>query len=230
MSKKRRLRRERAFELERAGELDHRLDVIRVVLDRLLEQRDPAIHRIALGQAQVHHPAGERLVGFERLGPGVGNRRQILLRDVHFETRGQLGHELVLQLEQLFDSTVHLHGRELPAGGDFDPLRGDADAIAQALIRAAHRDRGAEPATKLHGLAIVDAASELAETALQLEDLLAGHDRHRLDPREVRGQRFGNALADPVVGGVAGDVGEVQHGDDRCRRGLGRLHRRHWHR
>ena len=51
---------------------------------------------------------------------------------------------------------------------------------------------------------------ELAEAALQLEDLLARHDGNRLDAREIGGQRLGNALPDPVVGGVAGDVGEVE--------------------
>ena len=82
----------------------------------------------------------------------------------------------------------------------------------RALIKRARRKAAsapaAEPATDLERMPIVGAASSGDQVSLQLEHVLARNHRHAADLREVGGQRFGDALPDPLVGGIAGDVRE----------------------
>ena len=110
----------RAFDLERAGQSDHRLDVPRIALERFLEQRDRAIDRIAPGEAEVEHPARVGLVRLDRLRAGVGDRGLVLLCDLHLQPFGQLAHQPVLQIEEVLHPAIHLDGGDLPAAGHLD--------------------------------------------------------------------------------------------------------------
>ena len=112
---------------------------------------------------------------------------------------GQVLDELILQIEDLVDRPVELHGGGRSRQRHLEHLRGDPDAIAKALVGAGDDKGGAEPATELERMPIVGAASSGDQVSLQLEHVLARNHRHAADLREVGGQRFGDALPDPLV-------------------------------
>ena len=105
------LREKRSLQVERAGERDERLDVLRIELHRLLEERNRAIDRVLAGKPEVQHAARVRLIRLHRLGAGVLDGRSIALPDFDLQSVGELGHQAILQLEQLIDAAVDLHRR-----------------------------------------------------------------------------------------------------------------------
>ena len=228
------LRQERAAHLQGVAERDERVHVGRLDLDRLVEQGDGALYRFFGGHAQVQHAALIRLVGRRHVGIGADGapftRLELALQSLAHEFLDQP----ILQVEDLGQRAVELHRRHGVAFLDGDGLAGHAHPLAHPLHRARHHPGGAEPAAEFDRLAGVFHAGGSSGGTLHVEDLFARNAAQAVHLGEVGGERFRHPLADPVVGRLAREVGERQHGHaatGRTRNGHARAetHRRQVH-
>ena len=178
--------------------------VIRVESDGLLEVMNGRGERLGLHRVDMLAGADVVLVGghVARLGG------QNLLPVGGVEADGQgledSGDDAVLHVEGVVPQAVDLLGCEGVAGSGVDERRGNADAVADALIAAADNPARTEVAADLHGDAGI--ALGAAEPAQTLDHADAAGDADGPEFREIGGEAFGDADAEPVEVGGAADV------------------------
>ena len=124
---------------------------------------------------------------------------------------GELRDDAILQIEDLIERTIGLGIRQALAGDDVDDARGDAQAIAGALVTADHRAIDAERAAQRRQLA----------TGLRDASMTRTRSMIRGVATQIVGDRFRDAGRQPRATGVAADILEVQHRHRRRRSGGG---------
>ena len=131
----------------------------------------------------------------------------------------QLEDDAILQREDLVERAVDLDVAQHRAGIHLDEPRGDADLRSEALERARDDPARAQAAADLDRKpVVVRRLVRRVEVAQRVEHALAADDREALHVLEIGGHRLGDARADPLVGGLARDVGERDDGDGVFRR------------
>ena len=139
----------------------------------------------------------------QRLGSPAGDREQC-------------GGHAVLQREQIVDDAVHNRRGGDRARPHLHQPRGDAQPLAEALIGAAHHPaRPDGPADLDHAAVRVRGCIGRGQGAHRLPNLLAAGRLHRRTLFERRGDRLGDACADPVVGRGAADIDELRNSQPR---------------
>ena len=191
------------------AELEVGAGVARVQRHRALEEEHRAVQRLVALQPEVQHAAGEGLVGVDHVRLLGAPRHPA---EIQAQTLGELGHDAVLQREDLGDAPVGLDRVRDRARLDVGDAGRDPDDVAQALERAAQDPPRAELAADAGRERLVGGGGGAGELAQRFPDALAGHDRQPLDALQVRGQRLRDTGAQPVGAAVASDVGEGHHG------------------
>ena len=198
--------------------------VIRVVLDRPLEQQRRTFGGLGGGQPHLDLSLGERLVGFDRFGLALLDRADRGVAEFELHVLAQLVDDLVLEIEDRVDPAVELHGLQQASRPDFDELRGNPDRVAQPLERAADDPGRCHTAADLDRCAVVQPLPFTGAQRLQcVEDLRPPDDLQLGDILEIRGDRLGDSRADPVIGRLLDQVHE-RHDRDAARRRAGRGH------
>ena len=118
--------------------------------------------------------------------------------------------DAILHVEEVVPPAVDFLGCEGVAGSGVDERRGDADSLADPLVAAADNPPRVEVAANLDGDAGIVLGT--AQPAQALDDADAAGDADGFEFREIGGEAFGDAGAEPVEIGGAADVPEV---DDR---------------
>ena len=191
----------------RGGETGPRERVARIDGDGALEVGDRArqlahVERLD-AQPAFHHGA----VGFEARRLAAARRRPCPALRAEAELAGELRRHLVLQREDLVEPAVDLGVGDGLAADDVHDARGDADALAVAL-EAADDDQP-------HAQRRRDVVHRAAGPPRRFGHAPAVDDAEAPERAQIAADGFGDAGREPRRLGVAGDVGEVEHGDGR---------------
>ena len=154
----------------------------------------------ARGGAEVGPPTAER-----RAAAARGRRRRGNERRPSAGAAGQLAGNPVLQVEDVGEGAVDPRGGGESAAQRVDEPRGDAQPIADALIAAGDDPAGAELTPQRRRGGVVPVRGDAAHRG---RDALERDHREGVAGLEVGRHRLRDAVAQPVVPLVAGDVGE----------------------
>ena len=191
---------------ERVGEADFRERVARVERERALEIGDRRVHLAHVERLELHASLGERLVGLEARCLAHADPTRAGGAGHQAEPGGELGDDLVLEVEDVRQQAVGLRVGERLARLDVHDPRRDAEAVARPLKAARHGQVG-QPLLPERGERSAGGAQGL------------GHHQPIDHPEpaelaQVVGDRLGDARGQPRVVGVAREVDEVGDGND----------------
>ena len=147
-----------------------------------------------------HKPVGAHVARMRRFLTPLGHI------DLAREPRGDRAGDLILKIEQVLELQVEPVGPQRGLGGRVDELDGDAKALIRPAQTAAENVAHAEAALDL-----------LGRIGAQVEqEGRMPRDHHQVaEPREAGDDILGDALAEVVVAGIAGEVGQRQDRDRR---------------
>ena len=150
-----------------------------------------------------HKPVGAHVARMRRFLTPLGHI------DLARELRGDRAGELILKIEQVLELQVEPVGPQRGLGGRVDGLDGDAKALVRPAQTAAEN--------VAHGRG--GCWTSWAGLAAQVEqEGRMPRDHHQVaEPREAGDDILGDALAEVVVAGIAGEVGQRQDRDRRMR-------------
>ena len=127
------------------------------------------------------------------------------------------GYDAVLHVKEVVPPAVDFLSRERIAGRGVDDVGGYADAVADPLVAAADDPSCAEIVADIDGCGGI--VLRAAEATQALHHAAAAGDADGLDLREIGGEAFRDACAEPVEIGSAADILEIDYGENRRRRG-----------
>ena len=155
------------------------------------------IQRFAAAQVQV-----ERL---RVAGRAAGQRHLLGRRQLERQGVDDLARHRFLDVEHVGHLALVAVGPQLRARRDVDEVRRDAQVVLVTPDRA------------LDDVARAQFVADLVDVelrALVADGVRPRHDRHALEPRQVRDQVLGQPVAEVVALLVRADVDERQHGND----------------
>src|SRR2546426_12739865 len=188
-----------------------RVRVLGVDRDRLLEVLRGLLEA-GLAELTKQLPSlGVALIGFQLICLGLADFLQLMMRDLDVEDLHQGGDDAVLEGEDVLHATVDLGRADQLARVGLRKLWRDADEIPGALESAPDDPAGAQGAPQLRDVAVSDGL--LGSRGQSPQRLIATDDLHPRNLLQVHAHGFRNPAAQPVQGGIAGDILEIEHHD-----------------
>ena len=121
----------------------------------------------------------------------------------------QLTGNLILQVENFVERTVHFRGPGDAALNDVDQPRGDAQLTPYPLVAARHHPASPELTPQLRYRRIIN--RRITPLAYGRLDPVSPDNSETVPCPEIRHYRFGDAHPDPVVGLLTRDVRKGDH-------------------
>ena len=201
---------------KRGAQLEVRACVPRVELHGTLEEQHRAIQRFEGLRAEVGDAFGKGFIGLDDLGPDLAGARHGHVRS---QQRRQLAHQRILQPEDAVQRAIDLDRARTPRTQIGDGRR-DANVAASPLKRPGHDERRTELPRRTDSQRIAIRAGPLAHRPHQRVDPRVRQRRHAFDLTDTRGDRLGEARAEPLDVRVCREIQELRDDDRGHPRGL----------
>src|SRR6266545_6947462 len=165
----------------------------------MLEKCDRALDRVARGEPQVHHPAGEALIRFHGLRLTLLDAGDLRPAKDDIESLTQFVDDLVLQRKDIGDAAIDFYSAPDGARTDVQKICRDPDQFAD-LLESANDDPGRpEAAADVDGERIVHAGVR-AEVPERVVHARSTDDGQSGDVIKVGADGHRDAGADTIVG------------------------------